>query len=103
MSKKSKHPRARNSLELAHMLGLDPQDGQEMEFRAQLNLKIAEIVKKKSLTHAEVAKISKASRTRITAILNGKTSGISTDLLLRIFYSLGYKIKASFSPNRLAA
>ena len=103
MSKKAKHPTARNAAQLAHILGLDPEDGVEMEFRAQLNVKIVEIVKKKSLTHAEVAKLAKASRTRITAILNGNTSGISTDLLLRILYSLGYRIKASFSPNRIAA
>ncbi len=103
MSKKTKHPSARNAAQLAKVLGLSPEDSIEMEFRVQLNVKIVEVVKKKGLTHAEVAKLSKASRTRITAILNGNTSGISTDLLLRILYSLGYRIKASFLPTRIAA
>jgi predicted XRE-type DNA-binding protein len=103
MNKKVKHPTAKNAAQLAHILSLDPQDGMEMEFRVQLNTKIVEIVKKKSLTHAEVARLANASRTRVTAILNGNTSGISTDLLLRILYSLGYKIRASFLANKIAA
>jgi predicted XRE-type DNA-binding protein len=92
MSKKTKHQSARNAFQLAHILGLDAQDSVEMEFRAQLNVKIVEIVKKRRLTRSKVAKLANASRTRVTAILNGKTVGISTDLLLRILHSLGYRI-----------
>ena len=103
MTKKARHPSAKNAFQLARLLGLDPEDGIEMEFRAQLNVKIVEVVNRKGLTHIEVSKLAKASRTRITAILNGNTSGISTDLLLRILYSLGYRVKASFSPARAAA
>ena len=103
MSKKTKHPTARNAAQLAQILGLDAHDGMEMEFRVQLNKKIVDVVKKKGLTHADVATLAGASRTRVTAILNGNTSGISTDLLLRILYALGYRIKASFLPNKIAA
>ncbi len=94
---------ARNAFELAKILGLSPQDAIEMDLRAKLDKKIIEVVKAKDLTHVEVAKRSKASRTRITAILNGQTEGISTDLLLRILYSLGYKAKVSFIESDLAA
>lgn len=103
MKKETKTYTARNARELADVLGLDPADAIEMEFRAKLNKKIVEAVKSQKLTHAEVAKRSKASRTRITAILNGNTSGMSTDLLLRILHSLGYRAKVSFSHIRLAA
>ena len=103
MAKKTKHLAPKNAAQLAKILNLAPEDGIEMEFRAQLNIKIVEVVNRKGLTHIEVAKLAKASRTRITAILNGNTSGISTDLLLRIIYSLGYRVKASFYPNRIAA
>lgn len=94
---------ARNAKELADLLDLDPAQAIDMDFKAKLNKKIIEAVKSKKLTHAEVAKIAKASRTRITAILNGNTSGISSDLLLRILYALGYKTKVSFELNKLAA
>ena len=103
MKRKGKSLIAKNATELAALLGLDPEDGIEMDFRAQLNIKILSVVKKQNLTHIAVAKKAKASRTRITAILNGNTSGVSTDMLLRILYALGYKTKATFSPNRLAA
>ena len=103
MKKKAKTYTARNAKELAQLLELDPADAIDMEFRAQLNSKIIEAVKKHKLTHAEVARRAKASRARITAILNGNTSGMSSDLLLRILYSLGYRTKVTFSHTRLAA
>lgn len=97
MKAKVKVHTVRNLKDLAEMLGLDPADAIEIEFRAKLNKKIIDAVRSQKLTHAEVAKRAKASRTRVTAILNGNTSGMSTDLLLRILYSLGYKTKVSFT------
>jgi predicted XRE-type DNA-binding protein len=84
---------ARNSKELASALGLTPGDGAEIELRSELNSKIVEIVARKRLTHAEVARLAKASRTRVTAILNRNTKSVSTDLLLRVLYALGYTAK----------
>ena len=95
---------ARNSQELAELFDLDPVDALEMEFRAKLNKKIIDAVKDQKLTHLEVANRTKASRTRITAILNGNTTGMSTDLLLRVLYALGYKTNVTFAPAvRVAA
>jgi len=84
---------ARNSKELASSLGLTPADGAEIELRSELNSKIVEVVARKKLTHAEVAKLAKTSRTRVTAILNRNTKSVSTDLLLRVLYALGYTAK----------
>jgi predicted XRE-type DNA-binding protein len=80
----------RNSKELASALGLTPADGAEIELRSELNSKIVGIVAQKKLTHAEVARLAKTSRTRVTAILNRNTKSVSTDLLLRVLYALGY-------------
>lgn len=91
---------ANNATELAGILNLDPEDAIQMDFRTKLTLKIIDHVKQKELTHAEVAKRAKTSRTRITAILNGNTAGTSTDLLLRIIYALGYKANVSFSRRQ---
>lgn len=96
MSKK-KISVTRNSEELAKLLGLSLADGIEMEVKEQLNSKIIEIVKRKSLTHLEVAKLSGTSRTRITAIMNRNTKEISTDLLFRVVGALGYKSQVKFS------
>ncbi len=94
--KKSKAVVTRTAGELAKALGLTPADGAEIALRSELNSKIAEIVRRKSLTHAEVARLARTSRTRVTAILNRNTKDISTDLLLRVLYSLGYTAKITF-------
>jgi len=94
---------ANNAFELCDILGLTPQDAVEIEFRAKLKDKIKEVVTAKNLTHEQAAKLSGTSRTRLTAILNGNTSKVSSDLLLRILYSLGFQTKVSFSPVRATA
>ena len=104
MKKTKKVYTARNDKELAKLLDIDPIEAIEIEFRAKLNKKIIDAVRAQKLTHADVAKRAKTSRTRITAVLNGNTSGMSTDLLLRVLYSLGYKTNVTFTPaGRLAA
>ena len=87
----------KNASELAELLGLSPADGVEIAVKVELNAKLIEVVKKRGLTHAQVAKLSGTSRTRITAIMNHNTKDISTDLLLRILGSLGYRAQIKFS------
>lgn len=103
--KNRKYPSAKTAGQLAKLLGLGHEDAIDIEFRRNLNDKIISIVTQKNLTHTQVAKLAKASRTRVTAILNRNTHGISTDLLLRILAALGYRAKLSFSPikRKLAA
>lgn len=94
--KKVKPVVAREAKELAKVLGLTPAEGMEIEFRSNLNDKIIEVVKKKQLTHSDVARLSRTSRTRVTAILNRNTHDISTDLMLRVLASLGVQAKLRF-------
>jgi predicted XRE-type DNA-binding protein len=103
MNSKVKIYQANNASELAELLDLDPIDAIEMEFRARLSKKITDTVLSLGLTHAEVANRAGASRTRVTALLNGNTSGLSTDFLLRILYSLGLKAKVSFEKTTVTA
>lgn len=88
---------AKDAAELAQILGLSPADGTEIQLKSDLNDKIIEIVRKTGLTHEQVAKLARTSRSRITAILNRDTQDVSTDLLLRIITSLGYRAKLTFS------
>jgi|SRR5437868_15059869 len=86
----------RTAAGLARALDLSPADGAEIELRSALNSKIIEAVRRKNLTHAQVAALARTSRTRVTAILNRNTKAVSTDLLLRVLYSLGYTAKITF-------
>ncbi|HCX28826.1 MAG TPA: hypothetical protein DHU55_03510 [Blastocatellia bacterium] len=94
--KKVKPVVARNARELAAVLGLTPADGLEIEIRSDLNDKIIEVVRKRDLTHDQVARLAHTSRTRVTAILNRNTQDISTDLMLRVLAALGVQAKLQF-------
>ena len=94
--RKSKVVVTRTAEQLAKALGLSPADGAEIELRSTLNSKILEAAHRKGLTHAQVARLAGTSRTRITAIMNRNTKSISTDLLLRVLYALGYTAKITF-------
>jgi predicted XRE-type DNA-binding protein len=96
--KKSRVVVARNAAELAEALGLTRADGAEIQLRSDLNSKIVSIVRDKGLTHVQVARLARTSRTRVTAIMNRNTKDISTDLLLRVLYALGYTAKIRFQP-----
>jgi predicted XRE-type DNA-binding protein len=95
--RKAKPLVAQNAAELATVLGLSPADGAEIQLRSDLNDKIIEVVQKTGLTHSQVAELARTSRSRITAILNRNTKDVSTDLMLRIMASLGYRAKLTFS------
>jgi predicted XRE-type DNA-binding protein len=84
-------------------LKLSELDAAEMEVRRQMNDKIIAAVKESGLTHAQVAKAAKTSRSRLTAILNHDRSHVSTDLMLRILAALGYQTKVSFRRVQRAA
>ena len=86
----------KTSFELAEELGLAPVDAMEWEVRHSLENKIAEVVKKESITVTELAKLSRTSRARITKILQGNTLGISLDVLFRVLGATGQGIKISY-------
>jgi predicted XRE-type DNA-binding protein len=86
--------------QLAQALGLHPSEATTIHLRHQLNLKLINVITRKKLTHAQVARLASTSRTRITAIMNRNTIGISTDLILRVLHSLGYT--ATFKFRRTA-
>ena len=94
--KKVKPVVARNARELAAVLGLTPADGLEIEIRSDLNDKIIQVVRKRGLTHDQVARLAHTSWTRVTAILNRNTQDISTDLMFRVLASLGVQARLQF-------
>jgi predicted XRE-type DNA-binding protein len=83
--------RAKTAEDLGNALGLSAAETGEMEFRSELACALAKIIQNGKHTHAEIAKRAGTSRTRVTAIANGNTQGISTDLLIRVLSATGYR------------
>jgi predicted XRE-type DNA-binding protein len=83
--------RTKTAEDLGRALGLSAAETGEMEFRSVLTHALAKIIRNGKLTHAEIAKRAGTARTRVTAIANGNTQGISTDLLIRVLSATGHK------------
>ena len=90
-SNPEKSIRIESAEELGNALGLSAAETGEMEFRSDLTCALAKIIQNGAVTHAEIAKKAGTSRTRVTAIANGNTKGISTDLLIRVLSATGHK------------
>jgi len=87
---------ARNSKELADVLGLMDADRAAIEIQLELAQQIGLEVRRAGLTHTQLAQLAGASRPRVTSILNGNLDGVSTDLLLRILAALGVRVRLKF-------
>jgi predicted XRE-type DNA-binding protein len=94
---------AKATADLARHLNLAEEDAVEIDLRIDLNDKIIDVVKRRKLTHAAVAKLAHTSRTKITALLNRNTSHISTSMMIRVLAALGVRVKISYAPLRRAA
>jgi predicted XRE-type DNA-binding protein len=81
--------------ELADALGLSEPEGKEWQVQHVLLKRLKEVARQQKITHAEIAKRAGTSRSRVTAILNDDLDHVSSDLLIRILASLGYRVKVS--------
>ncbi len=90
-TKTQKNVTVRTAEELGRALGLSMADTAEIEFRSDLTVALAKIIQAGRLTHADIAKGAGTSRTRVTAIANGNTHGVSTDVLIRVLAATGYR------------
>lgn len=85
--------RTRTAADLGKVLGLTPADAGEIDFRSELTVELAKIIRRGELTHEQIAREAGTSRTRVTAIANGNTQGISTDLLIRVLSATGHRVE----------
>jgi len=94
---------ARTSEELAGALGLPASKAEEWRVQHVLVKRLKEVARRQKVTHAEIARRAGTPRTRVTAILNDDIQHVSTDLLIRILASLGYRVKVSVVRSDTAA
>jgi len=88
---------------LAEALDLEPAEAQEWRLQHALLSRLLRIVRTEGITHAELAERAGTSRTRVTAILNGQTLHVSSDMLVRLLAALGYRVKVSVSREKAVA
>jgi predicted XRE-type DNA-binding protein len=94
---------ARTPEDVADALGLPRAAAKEWQFQHALLARLKEITRRHKITHAEIARRAGTSRTRVTSILNDDLEHVSSDLLIRILASLGYRVKVSVVRSDSAA
>ena len=66
--------------------------------KAEVALKVCEIIKKKRLTQAKAAKMLKISQPKISLLLRGRLKNFSLERLLRFLNDLGQDVYISITP-----
>lgn len=83
----------------AKSLGIDSINDQEDTIKQILNLQIILLHKQSKLTHQQLASIVRASRPKITRVLNGNLRGVSIEFLLRTLSSFGTTVRLHFETT----
>lgn len=78
-------------------LGLENSD--ELLIKAELVRQISNLIDSRRLTQTEAAKILGIDQPKVSALLNGKLSGFSTDRLFRFLNALGSDVEIRVIPK----
>lgn len=81
------------------------EDADERMLKAQLALKIAELVKRKGWTQARTAEVIGLDQPKVSHLLRGRLSGFSADRLFAILNRLGHSVEVRIeaverAPNK---
>lgn len=77
-------------------------DADELLLKAKLVTEIAQLIRKKGLTQAEVAKRTALDQPKVSRLLNGHLSGFSIDRLFAILNRLGHSVEVRISAKERA-
>lgn len=77
-------------------------DAEERLFKAQLTFEIAQLIKKKGMTQAEVARRTGLDQPKVSRLLNGRLPGFSLDRLIAILNRLGHRVEVRISVKERA-
>ena len=68
-------------------------DADEMLVKAQLSIKISEIIKKRHMTQAQAAELLGIDQPKVSALIRGRLSGFSLERLFHFLNALGRDVQ----------
>ena len=74
-------------------------DADERMLKAQLAVKISELIKQKGWTQARTAEVIGIDQPKISHLLRGRLSGFSADRLIGILNRLGHSVEVRISAK----
>ncbi len=81
-------------------LGFSNEESAALVFKADLYLKILEVIKSKKISARELEKILDVPQPRVSELVNAKLSGLSIEKLLTYLDRLGIATSASFKVQK---
>ncbi len=75
-------------------------DAERRLAKAKIASQIYDLIKKKKLSQAKVAKLLKITKPKVSCLLKGNLSGFSLEELLQFLNILGQDVKILTSPSR---
>ena len=75
-------------------------NSEEYLAKSELAVEIFKIIKRRRLTQAAAGKILGINQPKVSALLNGRLDGFSTDRLFRFLNALGCEVRISVSSPR---
>jgi predicted XRE-type DNA-binding protein len=78
-------------------IGLE--DAEELLLKAKLVSKISQLIEKKGLTQAEIARRTGLDQPKVSRLLRGEWSGFSADRLFAILNRLGHSVEVRISAR----
>ena len=75
-------------------------DADELLAKSELAVRIFKIIRRRRLTQAAAGKVLGISQPKVSALLNGRLDGFSTDRLFRFLNKLGCDVRITVSPPR---
>src|SRR5208283_5092366 len=77
-------------------------DADEMLAKAELAIKIADILRQRRLTQTQAAAILGVDQPKVSALIRGRLSGFSIERLLRFLLLLGTDVSITIKPRERA-
>jgi len=77
-------------------------DADERMLKAQLAVKIAELIERKGWTQARTAEVIGLDQPKVSHLLRGRLSGFSADRLISILNRLGHSVEVRISAKERA-
>ncbi len=74
-------------------------DADEMLAKAELAIKIADILRRRRLTQVQAAAVLGVDQPKISALIRGRLSGFSIERLLRFLLRLGADVSITIKPH----
>lgn len=81
-------------------LGFSPEEAAILRMKTQLHIETMRAVEKQGLTPRPLEKVLDVPQPRVSELLGGKISRMTTDLLAKYLYRLGREVKMTTKQRR---